>query len=301
MSCLVIKDQISHLVHSFAQASLTASSCVNFLLNEQAGAGCRQQEHADWQPQRRSHAFDCFRFLFIFLRPVDLIRKLSKEAFHLMNGQNLSFFHSKLLFLHFHTILFSLLSMDLLWFLLFSPERSLRNRPLRQRQRLEVNWNLSGDGFSSVGSVGWPFGGLTGAMRAASGQSATPGCQSAGMGSIGQLGQGVGVSHLLTWFLITSFEVIGNIIFRGGHCIQRAQSNTQSQQQRKQNLESNTSWRIFAHLIKSICIYILIVPSYHCHPIYKKKKKRPVSFSVAAAHVRLFVPPQDLDKFWQIS
>ena len=82
---LVIKDQISHLVHSFAQASLTASSCVNFVLNEQAGAGCRQQEHADWKPQRWSHTFDCFRFLFIFLRPVDLIRKLSKEAFHLMN------------------------------------------------------------------------------------------------------------------------------------------------------------------------------------------------------------------------
>ena len=108
MSCLVIKDQISHLVHSFAQASLTASSCVNFLLNEQAGAGCRQQEHADWQPQRRSHAFDCFRFLFIFLRPVVLIRKLSKEAFHPMNGQNLSFFHSKLLFFCTFTQFFSL-------------------------------------------------------------------------------------------------------------------------------------------------------------------------------------------------
>ena len=160
MSCLVIKDQISHLVHSFAQASLTASSCVNFVLNEQAGAGCRQQEHADWQPQRRSHAFDCFRFLFIFLRPVDLIRKLSKEAFHLMNGQNLSFFHSKLLFfaLSHNSFLSAFYGSAIIPFVFprkISSESTVVE--LRQRQRLEVNWNLSGDGFSSVGSVGWPL------------------------------------------------------------------------------------------------------------------------------------------------
>ena len=139
---LVIKDQISHLVHSFAQASLTASSCVNFVLNEQAGACCRQQEHADWQPQRRSHAFDCFRFLFIFLRPVDLIRKLSKEAFHLMNGQNLSFFHSKLLFFALsHNSFLSGFYGSALISLVFPRKISSESTvvELRQRQRLEVN------------------------------------------------------------------------------------------------------------------------------------------------------------------
>ena len=52
--------------------------------------------------------------------------------------------------------------------------------------------------FPVLDRGGLTVGGLTGAMRDASGQSATPGCQSAGLGSIGQLGQGVGASHLLT-------------------------------------------------------------------------------------------------------
>ena len=175
MSCLVIKDQISHLVHSFAQASLTASSCVNFLLNEQAGAGCRQQEHADWQPQRRSHAFDCFRFLFIFLRPVDLIRKLSKEAFHLMNGQNLSFFHSKLLFfaLSHNSFLSAFYGSAMISFVF--PRKISSESTVATATEVGGQLKLERRGIFQRWIGGLTIGGLTGAMRAASGQSATPG------------------------------------------------------------------------------------------------------------------------------